>query len=122
MKKKLNFKNVFVTKSGDYYQVLFHDDLDTDDEPYFMIQRQFEFPDGGVCNFESHIEELIDHCKAKSLTLTTNQLSLCYGSKPEHQIDISFYASQGILNELAETLREMISVSVIRTESTVGRE
>ena len=45
---RLQFKTVSVTISGDYYQVLFHDDLDIEDEPHFLIQRQFEFPDGGV--------------------------------------------------------------------------
>ena len=54
MKTSLEFKTVSVTISGDYYQILFHDGLDIEDEPYFLIQRQFEFPDGGVCNFESH--------------------------------------------------------------------
>ena len=57
------FKLVSVTKAGDYYQILFHDGLDTDDEPYFMIQTQFEFLDGGFCHFESHKENLIEHCK-----------------------------------------------------------
>ncbi|GAC28881.1 hypothetical protein [Brumicola pallidula] len=47
---ELQFKTVSVTISGDYYQVLFHDDLDVDDEPYFMIQRQFEFPEGNLDN------------------------------------------------------------------------
>ena len=117
MKMKLEFKEVSVTKSGDYYQVLFHDDLDTDDEPYFMIQRQFEFPDGGVCTFESHIEILIDQCKAKSLILTSNELSVSYGGNPENHIVVSFGASKGVLHELAETLKEMIPTAHINLEN-----
>ena len=66
MKICFKFKTVSVTVSGDYYQIMFHDGLGTDDKPYFMIQAQFEFPDGGVCYFESHKENLIEHCKAKS--------------------------------------------------------
>ena len=62
MNSVLTFKMVSVTKSGDYYQIMFHDGLDTEDEPYFMIQRQFEFPDGDSCHFESDIENLIEHC------------------------------------------------------------
>ena len=42
------FKEVSVSIEGDYYQVMFDDGLDTEDEPYFMIQRQFEFPDEGL--------------------------------------------------------------------------
>ena len=37
MKSFLEFKIVSEMKSGDYYQVMFHDDLNTEDEPYFMI-------------------------------------------------------------------------------------
>ena len=83
MKMKICFKfeTVSVTVSGDYYQVMFHDGLDTVDEPYFMIQTQFEFPDGGVCYFESHKENLIEHSRAKSVLLTTNKLRLSYGEK-----------------------------------------
>ena len=60
---ELQFKTVSVTISGDYFQVLFHDDLDVDDEPYFMIQRQFEFPEGEVCHFESHHENCVNIAK-----------------------------------------------------------
>jgi len=51
MTHKFDFKKISISIQGDYYQVLFHDGLDTEDEPYFMIQRQFEFPDGGECYF-----------------------------------------------------------------------
>ncbi len=60
----LEFKTVAVIISGDYYLILFHDDVDIEDQPYFMIQDQFEFPDGGICHFESHKENLTEHCKA----------------------------------------------------------
>jgi len=72
MKICFKFKTVSVTISGDYYQVMFHDGLDTDNEPYFMIQTQFEFPDGGVCYFGSHKENLIEHCKAMYYFLQIN--------------------------------------------------
>ena len=90
MKTTLKFKTVSVTADGDCYQIVFHDDLDTEDEPYFMIQRQFEFPDGGVCHFESHKEELIEHCRAKSVSLSTNRLSLSYGEEQRRDLEIEF--------------------------------
>jgi len=40
MKTFLEFKTVSVTISGDYYQVMFHGGLDTDDEPYFMAATE----------------------------------------------------------------------------------
>ncbi len=97
------------TKAGDYYQIMFHDDLDTEDEPYFMIQSQFEFPDGGECNIESHIEELIDHCKVKAALLSTNKMFISYGEVPHHEVEIE-YDLQGLgFQELASMLKEMIS-------------
>ncbi len=50
MKITLNFVDVSI--EGDYYQVHFgakEDDGSTKitDDPYFLIQRQFEMPDGG---------------------------------------------------------------------------
>jgi len=108
MKTFLEFKKVSVTVNGDYYQIVFHDGLDTDDEPYFMIQRQFEFPDGGVCHFESHHENLIDQCKAKSVSLSTNMLNLSYGRNHRRYVEIRFDLDGVEFQELVSVLKEMI--------------
>ena len=57
MKIALNYMSVSI--SGDYYQVSFDskEDDGTDeitDDPYFLIQRQFEMADGGKVYIESH--------------------------------------------------------------------
>ena len=108
MKSFLEFGTVSITKSGDYYQVLFHDGLDAEDEPYFMIQRQFEFPDGGVCHFESHNEMLIEQCRAKSVSLSANTLRLSYGEEQRRDIEIKFGLHGTDFQELASTLKEMM--------------
>ncbi|WP_159821788.1 hypothetical protein [Colwellia sp. 20A7] len=105
---ELEFKTVSVTISGDYYQVLFHDDLDTEDEPYFMIQRQFEFPEGEVCHFESHHEKLCEHCKAQSAFLTKNKLHLSYGKNQVRSVEIIFGTDSVDYKYLVSTLKEMI--------------
>ena len=113
MKILLNFKTVSVTRNGDYYQIMFSDDLDTEDEPYFMIQRQFDFPDGGVCHFESHNEELIDCCKVKSLSLSKDMLRIQYGDKKNREVDISYNLQAINFQELSSMLKEMIPVTKI---------
>jgi len=113
MKILFNFKLVTVTKAGDYYQILFHDGLDADNEPYFMIQSQFEFPDGGDCHFESHKENLIEHCKAKSVLLSANKLRLSYGEMQHRDVEIEFGVHDTDFQELASTLKEMIPESII---------
>jgi hypothetical protein len=67
-----DFNEVSISIAGDYYQVLFDDRLDTEVEPYFMIQAEFEFPDDQECYFESHREELIGHYKPLSASLSKN--------------------------------------------------
>ncbi len=113
---KLKFNTVSVTISGDYYQILFHDDLDTEDEPYFMIQSQFEFYDGGICNFESNEEVLSEHCKANMADLSKNMLRLSYGKKIPRDIEITFGLGCTDFKNLASTLKEMIPETIINEE------
>ena len=113
----LEFKSVSVSNDVDGDQILFHDGLDTDDEPYFMIQTQFEFPDGGVCHFESHKENLIEHCKAKAVSLSTNKLYLSYGEEQHRDVEIEFGVHGTDFQELASTLKEMIPESIIEVQS-----
>ncbi len=108
MKTYFKFKKVSATKAGDYYQVMFHNGLDTDDEPYFMIQSQFEFPDGGKCSFESHTGELIEHCKAKSASLSTNTMFISYGESRHHEVEIEYDLQDLDFQELASMLKEMM--------------
>ena len=108
MQSAFEFRTVSVVVSGDYYQVLFHDDLDTEDEPYFMIQRQFECYDGGICHFDSHDETLIDWCKAKSATLSIGTFHLEYADGSYREVFIKFGLQDTDFQELATTLREMI--------------
>lgn len=58
-----NFRCDYVsaTESGDYFQVFFGQDPDSDEE-YVLVQRQFEMPDGGACYVE--IED-VDWCGQK---------------------------------------------------------
>ncbi len=117
MNSFLEFKTVSVTISGDYYQILFHDDVDTEDEPYFMIQVQFEFPGGGICHFESHKENLIEHCKAKSASLSINTLRLSYGEERHRNVEIRFGLHDADFQELASALKEMIPETTIELQS-----
>jgi len=108
MKTFFKFKAVSVSEAGDYCQIMFHDDLDTDDEPYFMIQSQFEFPDDGECHFESHVEELVEDSKAKTVSLSKSKLSLSYGNNPNHKVEIEYDLQGQDFQELALMLKKMI--------------
>lgn len=111
------FKEASISIAGDYYQVLFYDGLDTEVEPYFMIQAQFEFPDGGECYFESHREELIGHYKAISASLSNNVLRVSYGQHPTNNVEVRFSATDDEYNRLASTLTEMIPEITVETKN-----
>lgn len=76
-------KTVSAVASGDYYQVVLdseerdEDKLDPFGEPasYLMLQRQFEFFDGGKCYVESDVEEYIGHFQLQLLAFTPTRLA-----------------------------------------------
>jgi len=43
---RVHLDDVSTSVSGDYYQVTFEGELNGE-EAYVLVQRQFEFPDGG---------------------------------------------------------------------------
>ena len=58
---RFHANHVSSSVSGDYYQVMFEAEEETNDpdSPYFLIQRQFETSDGGRCYIETHDEKYI---------------------------------------------------------------
>ena len=105
---KFNFKEVSITIEGDYYQVIFDDGYDQDDEPYVMIQRQFEIPDEGKLYFESLDESLIGHHLIKSASLSSEILTLQGGTGGLLDVEIKFKASKKTYLELVHALNDMI--------------
>lgn len=117
MISEFDFKKASISVAGDYYQVLFHDDLDAENEPYFMIQAQFEVPDRGECYFESHREELIGHNIAISASLSKNTLRVSYGQQHTNNVLIRFLETDDEYDRLVATLTKMIPGIFVETES-----
>jgi len=108
MKSFLEFKTVSVSISGDYYQIMFDDGLDTEGEPYFLIQGESGFEDDGCLYFESHTESLIGHYIPKSAFLSTSALHISYGGKQHQDVKIRFSLRKTDFHELASALMEII--------------
>jgi hypothetical protein len=113
MKSFLEFKTVSVSISGDYHQIMFDDGLDTEGEPYFLIQGESGFEDDGLRYFESHIESLIGYYIPKSASLstgcsTTSSLHISYGEKQHQDVEIRFGLHKTDFHELASALMEII--------------
>jgi len=67
---RLNCKHVSASEAGDYFQFLFEKERD-DDKEYFLIQRQFEFPDGDKCYVKNQGEDYIGHNKIRKSAIVT---------------------------------------------------
>ena len=59
---EFSFPYVSAEGSGDYFQVSFKSNADSE-AAYFLIQRQFESDDGGLFYVESHDKRLCGHFK-----------------------------------------------------------
>jgi hypothetical protein len=58
-------EHVSATEAGDGFQVLFETTRDSLDG-YVLIQRDFEFPDGGKCYLETEARESCGHFRIRS--------------------------------------------------------
>jgi hypothetical protein len=96
-----SFAHVEAAEAGDYYQVYF-DDGREDSAKYVLLQRQFEFPDGGKCYFESDDPDLCGHWRVTEAEISRDRLSFQLLCRPARRVRISFAASD---DEFAETIR-----------------
>ena len=95
---QLYAKKVSAIASGDYYQVVLDSDDRDDDqvdsfeqsEPYFLLQSQFEFSDGGKCYVESTDEKYIGHFKLKLVEFTSTRLEFKIKRPKLNHVEICF--------------------------------
>ena len=104
---QLNCKYVSASEAGDYFQVLFEKELD-DDKEYFLIQRQFEFPDGGKCYIETQGEDYIGHYKIRKSTISPKRFYVKIQRWQDSDITINFNTSTKNYNEIKRVLKIMI--------------
>lgn len=110
---KITLNHVDVSIAGDYYQVHFGAKKDNGsakitDDPYFLIQRQFEMPDGGEVYIESHDDNYIGHYRVGRAELQRNKIHLELKRSKYSDVEISFKATDKKFEELRNALRTMI--------------
>lgn len=89
-------QEVSATASGDYYQ-LYLGPPDSDDDnpfhppgPYVLVQREFEFPGDGGCNFVTETEELCGHFCLKLIEFSRTRLSFDVLGGEVNRVCVSF--------------------------------
>jgi len=110
---KITLNHMSVSISGDYYQVSFHEKNDNGsteitDAPYFLIQRQFEMPDGGKIYIESLDENYIGHFVVKSAVLQKDKIKLELKRPNYSKIEISYKTTEKGFKELHSAIKAMI--------------
>lgn len=98
------FKNASASEAGDYYQLSFDDDDEKEDDDaesvegrYFLIQRQFEFPDDDSFYLESDDASFCGHFKVRAATLTREFLSIEFLVDDLDHSQNSLYRRSGLL-------------------------
>jgi len=91
---ELSLPNVSVASSGgEYFQVTFEEKKDSEEMEdsegaYFLIQRQFESPEGGEFT-ESHEQKLCGHFRIKKAELHRELFRLELVRRTEAQLEAS---------------------------------
>jgi hypothetical protein len=93
-------KHVSIGESGDeYFQVSFDnedpsdDDLDLSppDQPYLLVQRQFEDDDGGVCYIETlDHDTYTGHYRLRLIEFTATRLAFEIARKHDKYVEVTF--------------------------------
>ena len=113
---QMEFSSVSASEAGDYFQVLFENEEDNIEAGYFLVQCQFEFPDGGEFYIESNDTRFCGHFKVKSATLSRRMLRLEIPSTKWERIEIGFTANPVLYEELVRVLSTMFEDKLLRVE------
>lgn len=117
---ELSLPYLSVSSSGDeYFQISFSASESDDDEDgeYFLIQRQFETPDGGRVYVESHQRSLCGHFRIRRAELRQRVLRLEFIARPQAKtVVIRFKADDRRYRELKNVLRTIFPPGVLSTD------
>ena len=104
---QMQFNSVSASEAGDYFQVLFEEEVDNPKARYFLVQCQFEFPDKGEFHIESDDTRLCGHFEVKTATLSRESLRLEMPSTKWKIIQVQFHTDHAGYEELERVLKTM---------------
>jgi hypothetical protein len=89
-----NFVSADSAVGGDYYQVSFRAEEDTDDpdtdSPYLLIQRDFEMSYGRSCCIETHDERYRGHFSVRRIEFTPVKLTIQLKRPKDNTIYVTY--------------------------------
>jgi hypothetical protein len=110
--RQFRCEHVSATEAGEGFQVLFEKVPDSD-EGYVLLQRHFEFPDGGKCYVETDDRDFCGHFSTRHARLSRNRFEMTFGTSPVREFAVSFEAADSVYTEVKRVLQIMIPELVI---------
>ena len=117
---RLHANNVSVGESGDeYFQVSFDNetsddddfDLSGPDQPYLVIQRQFEDDDGGVCYIETHDHDTYTgHFRLRLIEFTRTRLAFEIVRTDHKYVEVTYELDAKQLGEVQRIVHIIFGV------------
>jgi hypothetical protein len=100
-------EHVTVSVAGDYYQLLFEAEEDSDDpeSPYLILQRQFEIEDSGRCSVETHDENFIGEFILEQVAFTQERLLVSLDRPDDKEIVVTFGLSRSDFEKTSQVLK-----------------
>jgi hypothetical protein len=105
---KLHAQHASASESGDYFQVLFEERDGVEDGRYFLVQRQFEFPDEGRCAIETEVPEMCGHFRVLRASLERARFLMSWIARGESQAEMTFETDDESYAEICRIMRIMI--------------
>jgi hypothetical protein len=117
---RFHAKHVSVGESGgEYFQVSFDnedpsdDDLDLSppDQPYLIVQRQFEDDDGGVCYIETlDHDTYTGHYRLRLIEFTPTRLAFEIARKDHKYVEVTFDLNAKLFSEVKRIVHIVFGV------------
>jgi hypothetical protein len=102
-----NHVSTSVFGDGDYYQITFEAEEDTDglDSPYLLIQRDFEDPDDQQCYIETHCEKYCGHFRLRRVDFTPQKLSIELDRPSHNFVSVTFAMAATEFKEASQMIK-----------------
>ncbi len=98
--------HVSSSAEGDYYQLKFEavvDSMDPED-PYLIVQRQFEDSDDDQCYIETHDENYVGHSRIRRLDFAAARLLLELERPKFNVVEVTFVMASSEIQEVARVV------------------
>jgi hypothetical protein len=105
---KFHAEYALASESGDYFQVLFEEKQGAENGRYFLLQRQFEFPDECQCAIETELPEMCGHIRVQRAVLEPGRFQISWIGRGVTQAEITFAPDDNSYGNICRIMRIMI--------------